>query len=192
MIIAIDAGHGPETAGKRSPDGTLREYQFNSAVADEMEKILKLNKVRVLRTDEKNSDVSLRDRCKKANDAKCDYFISIHANASGNTWSNAAGIETFIKGNNSNRQEYKKSFDMASRIQRSLIDSTKAKNRGLKTSDNLYVLNATHMPALLVECGFMTSREESLRLKNPQYRLLCAQAIAKPIVDLFAPKIEKK
>jgi N-acetylmuramoyl-L-alanine amidase len=192
MYIAIDAGHGKDTPGKRTPDNTMREYEFNSVVANELEKILKANKIRTLRTDSDKIDVELRDRCKKANDAKCDYFISIHANASGNTWSNASGIETFIKGNNSNRQEYEKSFDMASRIQRSLIEFTKAKNRGLKTSENLYVLNATHMPALLVECGFMTNREESLRLKNPQYRLLCAQAIAKPIVDLFAPKIEKK
>lgn len=192
MYIAIDAGHGKDTAGKRTPDNTMREYEFNSVVANELEKILKANKIRTLRTDSDKIDVELRDRCKKANDAKCDYFISIHANASGNTWSNASGIETFIKGNNSNRQEYEKSFDMASRIQRSLIEFTKAKNRGLKTSENLYVLNATNMPALLVECGFMTNRDESLRLKNPQYRLLCAQAIAKPIVDLFAPKIEKK
>lgn len=192
MYVAIDAGHGKDTPGKRTPDNTMREYEFNSVVANELEKILKANKIRTLRTDSDKIDVELRDRCKKANDAKCDYFISIHANASGNTWSNAAGIETFIKGNNSNRQEYEKSFDMANRIQRSLIEFTKAKNRGLKTSDNLYVLNATSMPALLVECGFMTNREESLRLKSPQYRLLCAQAIAKPIVDLFAPKIENK
>lgn len=33
MRIAIDAGHGPETAGKRTPDGTLREFHFNSKVA---------------------------------------------------------------------------------------------------------------------------------------------------------------
>ena len=32
--IMIDAGHGPETAGKRSPDGVLREFGFTSAVAD--------------------------------------------------------------------------------------------------------------------------------------------------------------
>jgi N-acetylmuramoyl-L-alanine amidase len=192
MLIAIDAGHGPETAGKRSPDGTLREYQFNSAVADEMEKILKLNKVRVLRTDDKSTDVSLRDRCKKANDAKCGYFVSIHANASGNTWSNANGIETFIKGNNTDKLEYKKSFDMATRIHKSLITLTKAKNRGVKTSNDLYVLNATSMPALLVECGFMTNKTENEKLKSTQYRLLCAQAIAQPIIDLFAPKIEKK
>lgn len=192
MFIAIDAGHGPETAGKRTPDNTMKEYEFNSAVATEVEKILKANKIRTLRTDSDKLDVELRDRCKKANDAKCDYFISIHANASGDVWSNASGIETFIKGDNPIKSEYEKSFDMASRIQKSLVDLTKAKNRGIKTSNSLYVLNATRMPALLVECGFMTNREESLRLKNPQYRLLCAQAIAKPIVELFAPKIEKK
>ena len=38
--IMIDAGHGPETAGKRSPDGVLREFGFTSAVADLVKKIL--------------------------------------------------------------------------------------------------------------------------------------------------------
>nr|WP_316046167.1 hypothetical protein [Planococcus glaciei] len=38
MKIMIDAGHGPHTPGKRSPDGRIREFHFNSAVADEVKK----------------------------------------------------------------------------------------------------------------------------------------------------------
>ncbi|MBO0602264.1 N-acetylmuramoyl-L-alanine amidase [Sporosarcina sp. E16_3] len=38
--LLIDAGHGPETAGKRSPDGLLREFSFNSAVADLVKQFL--------------------------------------------------------------------------------------------------------------------------------------------------------
>ena len=40
MKIMIDAGHGPETAGKRSPDGLLREFNFNNAVANLIQQYL--------------------------------------------------------------------------------------------------------------------------------------------------------
>ncbi|WP_269078920.1 N-acetylmuramoyl-L-alanine amidase [Planococcus halocryophilus] len=43
MKILIDAGHGPNTPGKRSPDGKLREFYFNSAVAEEVKKQLSLD-----------------------------------------------------------------------------------------------------------------------------------------------------
>lgn len=33
-LVVIDPGHGVETAGKRSPDGTLREYEFNRDVSN--------------------------------------------------------------------------------------------------------------------------------------------------------------
>jgi N-acetylmuramoyl-L-alanine amidase len=33
MKIMIDAGHGSNTPGKRTPDG-MREFEFNSAVSE--------------------------------------------------------------------------------------------------------------------------------------------------------------
>src|SRR5690606_24125817 len=97
MRIAIDAGHGPDTPGKRSPDGSLREYQFNSAVARYVADELKeYENVKVLLTHRDDRDVPLKERTDMANTWKADVFISIHANAAGDGWNAAQGIETYV------------------------------------------------------------------------------------------------
>ena len=60
--IAIDAGHGMNTAGKRTPDGE-REWSFNNKVA--LAAIAKLNtyqNVKILRLDDPSgkNDVPLK------------------------------------------------------------------------------------------------------------------------------------
>ena len=190
MIIAIDAGHGPETAGKRSPDGTLREYQFNSAVADEMEKLLSAYKCSFFRTDEKNSDVALTARTNEANTKKATLFISIHANAVGNDWSASGGIETLIRDGDPTSERYREDFAIATAVQRRLVQGTKLRDRQVKQRKDLHILNASRCPTILVEAGFMTNRAECNLLKSPAYRKLVADCIVKGVIDVY--KLAKK
>lgn len=185
MIIAIDAGHGPETAGKRSPDGTLREYHFNSAVADELEKLLSGYKCTTFRTDEKSSDVSLQARCNEAIAKKATLFISIHANAVGNEWNASGGIETLIRDGDATSDRYHDDFAIATAVQRRLVEGTKLRDRQVKQRKDLYILNASRCPTILVESGFMTNRVECNLLKSPAYRALVAQCILKGIIDVY-------
>jgi N-acetylmuramoyl-L-alanine amidase len=60
--IMIDAGHGPNTAGKRSPDGTLREFSFNSAVADLVKNYLTEEGFTIIFSHKAQEDVSLTAR----------------------------------------------------------------------------------------------------------------------------------
>ena len=82
-LVCIDPGHAKNTAGKRSPDGSLREYEFNRDVAKRLKAILESHGVRVIYSCniETDADASLASRCKTANEAKADVFFSIHANA---------------------------------------------------------------------------------------------------------------
>src|SRR5690606_582249 len=98
MKIVIDAGHGPDTPGKRSPDGSLREYQFNAPVARYVagELLHGYENVEILLTHDDSRDVPLQERTDRANAWKADVFVSIHANAAGEGWSSAQGIETFV------------------------------------------------------------------------------------------------
>ena len=75
---------------------------------------------------------------------------------------------------------------MAERIHKSLVEATGLKNRGIKTSGELYVLHATKMHSVLVECGFMTNKNEAELLKDTTYRRTCGKAIAKGICDFYA------
>ncbi len=167
----LDAGHGPETAGKRSPDGVLREFFFNSAVAALVKSYLIEEGLAVLFAHDERKDIPLSERAKHANRMNVDAFISIHANAHGTDWNNANGIETYVY-----QTASKDSMTLASLIQNSLIIACNRADRGVKMA-NFAVLRETRMPAVLIECGFMTNREETALLQEKAYRIQCAKAI---------------
>jgi len=169
--IIVDAGHGPNTAGKRSPDGMLREFTFNEAVAIKLRKLLSVEGFKVIFSHDNARDVPLSERISLANKLNVDAFVSIHANAYGTTWNDANGIETFTSLHPSET-----SLKMAICVQQSLFLMTGGKNRGIKKGD-FAVLRETEMPAILVECGFMTNKKEAHLLKSPAYQKHCAQAI---------------
>lgn len=182
----IDAGHGKETAGKRTPDGSLREYYFNSVVADYVKEQLEAYQdVFVMFTHSDNKDVPLAERTSKANEWGADLFVSIHANAFGaGGWNEVKGIETFV-----HNYASAKSKEVGAHVQTHLIRETGLYNRGLKTA-NFHVLRETNMPAILVECGFMTNKDEAELLKSDKHRRNCANAIVKGIVEVY--KLTKK
>ncbi|MFY0761593.1 N-acetylmuramoyl-L-alanine amidase [Metabacillus dongyingensis] len=186
MKIAIDAGHGYTTSGKRTPDG-MREYEFNRAAANEMRDLLAgYENVSILFTHSDTRDVPLKERTDKANAAKADVFVSIHANAfgKGTAWNNVKGIETYA--HDSKPQE---SFALAGAVQKKLIEKTKREDRGVKLA-NFHVLRETNMTAILIECGFMTNQEEAQALKSAAYRKTCAQAIVEALAAFY--KLKKK
>lgn len=172
MKIMIDAGHGPETKGKRSPDGRLREFHFNSPVANEVKKHLMAIGHTVIFSHDTKQDVPLNERTALANRLKVDLFVSIHANAFGSGFNAVSGIETFTFHASSEGAKRLSSF-----VHQALLLTTGRKNRGEKQAD-FAVLRDTRMPAILIECGFMTNQEELALLKSEAYQKRCARAIA--------------
>ena len=86
-IIAIDAGHGMKTAGKRclksiDPNQT-REWWLNDRIADRLEALLAGYDCKIVRVDDTTGakDISMAARVKTANSANADFYISIHHNA---------------------------------------------------------------------------------------------------------------
>ncbi|MBS4205082.1 N-acetylmuramoyl-L-alanine amidase [Bacillus sp. FJAT-49754] len=182
MKIMIDAGHGPNTEGKRTPDG-MREFEFNAAVAVFLtEELEKLSGVSVFHVHSNMSDIPLKQRTDKANELRVDCYLSIHANAYGTSWNSAEGIETFVHSSKPHE-----AYQLANIIQASLIKTTGRKNRGVKTAD-FHVLRETKMTAILIECGFMTNKEEAALLRSMEYRKKCAVSIASSIKDYYKLK----
>ena len=90
MKILIDNGHGVDTAGKRSPDGSLREYKYAREIAEKVVSELKKRGFDAERIVTEENDISLSERCRRVNSI-CDrvgtknvIFVSIHCNAAGN------------------------------------------------------------------------------------------------------------
>lgn len=166
LVVVLDPGHGETTAGKRSPDGSLREYEFNRAVANKMKNILEAQGIEVILTANDSSDPSLSERCEKANNSDADIFVSIHANAFGNgsEWTSANGWEMYyFQGSVLGKQ-------LAQAISDSNFPQIGIYNRGIKTTSNLYVIKNTYVPAVLIEHGFFTNAKEVELLKSDEWR----------------------
>lgn len=181
----IDAGHGLNTAGKRTPDNSMHEWQFNAAVADCVLNTLKSNydcQVEITHDPTGKIDIPLQKRTDYANAKSADVFVSIHANASGSGWNDAQGIETYVY-----TTKPKEAVSLANLVQKKLIEKTGRKNRGVKSAD-FHVLRETHMTAILCECGFMTNHEEATLLKSSDYRIKVAHAIVEGLAEFYKLK----
>jgi N-acetylmuramoyl-L-alanine amidase len=184
MKIMVDAGHGYETAGKRTVDG-MKEYEFNRAVANEIKKLLDVyENVTVQFSHSDKEDIPLSERTSKANQASIDLFVSIHANAHGNgrEWTSAEGVETYVY-----LSKPKAAYELAKIVQANLVHDTSRKDRGVRTA-NFQVLKDTSMTAILCECGFMTNRVEANLLRTNSYRSACAKAIVNGIASYYTLK----
>lgn len=106
MKILIDNGHGRDTAGKRSPDGRLMEWQYTREVAHAVRDELTAKGYDVVLLTPEEADVPLNARVKRANEiARRDkggaLLVSLHCNAAGsdNEWHGARGWSAHIAQN---------------------------------------------------------------------------------------------
>lgn len=180
MKIMLDAGHGYNTPGKRSPDG-MREYEFNRAVANYARSFLQnYENVTVYFAHSDERDVPLQERTDKANRLDVDAYVAIHANAFGSGgWTSPRGIETYVY---TSRPPV--ATQLAQRIQRNLIAETGLPDRGVKTA-SFHVLRETEMEAVLVEGGFMTNKEDIKLLRSETYRKTVAEAIVNAVASQY-------
>ncbi len=189
--VAIDAGHGSNTAGKRTPGGYL-EHWINVKCADYFDHAMKRCGFETLRVgwNDTNStndaDISLSARQTQIRNAKCDISVSWHANAHGNgiQYTTAQGIETFIHNNAAKAGD---SRNLADKIHAYLIKGTPQKNRGVKAQD-FAMCNCALMgtrASVLIEIGFMTNEYEEQLLKSDAFCLECAEEAAQGVCEYF-------
>ena len=181
--IIIDAGHGFNTPGKRTPNGE-REWTFNDKVARAV--VRKLNEysgVQILRVDDQTGkmDIPLKTRTDRANNWKADVYISIHHNALRGVWGNHGGVECYTLDHPSVSP---KSRQIAAIIHPRIVQAMGLRDRGLKTR-NLHVLRETHMPAILTEGGFMDSTIDIRTMQNDSKLIAQGNSIAEGLAIYF-------
>ena len=190
--VILDAGHAKVTAGKRSPDGKLLEWEFNNDMQYRLKKRLEQLGFEVYLVNpepDKGSEVSLGTRCTRANNfwaskgkPNC-LYVSLHANAAGTGgWSSARGVETYTASNASS-----KSKNAAKCVNDSIFEEVYKvdkgfRNRGCKTN-SFYVIKHTNMPSILVEYEFYSNQAGVALLTNKR-DLLC-EATLKGICKHF-------
>ncbi|MFC4101020.1 N-acetylmuramoyl-L-alanine amidase [Paenibacillus xanthanilyticus] len=153
--VVIDAGHGGKDPGAPSVIGKY-EKEFNFAVAKKVMALLdKEKQIKGIMTRSTDTFVELDGRVKIANDAKADLFISIHANRAAS--SSVSGVETYYTRANS------KAF--ADIMHKHLVKGTGLKDRKVRTA-NFRVIKYTTMPAVLLECGYLSNKNDTSVLFN--------------------------
>ena len=186
--IVLDAGHGLNTLGKRSPDDE-REWSFNEAVLRATQRELALYEdVQLLRVDDPTGhvDVPLATRTSRANAWKADVYLSFHHNANTGKWGSWGGVETFtMDAPHANPT----SVEIATFIQPLVVTAMNLRDRGVKKK-NLHVLRETHMPAVLIEGGFMDSRTDINALRDASRLRAQGIAVANAIVTYY--RLQKK
>lgn len=172
MKVCIDPGHsGPIEPGACAASYT--EADLNLAIALCLGNMLetKGNEVIYTRVGDIDND-GLAFRANLANDADADIFVSIHCNAAGRV--EALGVETYhYPGSDEGRH-------LALCIQKELSLAEYTVNRGVKEA-NFAVLRLTNMPAVLIECGFITSDADREVLISEEGKRIIAEAIVSGI-----------
>lgn len=180
--IVIDPGHGGFDGGTVAVDGTM-EKDINLLIALHLRDMLAVCGFNVIMT--RDTDVSTQSgdattiRQKKVSDINnrlslyesSATVISIHQNHY--TSSKYSGTQVFYSANHPHSET------LASMIQQSVVTRLQPHNNRQykRASDGIYLMHHTTVPAVLVECGFMSNAEELALLKNPQYRRQMAWAI---------------
>lgn len=179
-VIVIDVGHGGNDPGKVSPEG-IEEKNVNLAIAKYLQDYLIAQDFTVYLTrdtdcglydenvsNKKRSDLNNRIQFFKEKNA--DLVISIHQNS----YPDAAqhGAQTFyFKGKEDSKL-------LAETIQDSLLNIDSTNKRKAKANDSYYLLKNTSVPAVIVECGFLSNYEETARLTDPNYQKDLSYAIS--------------
>lgn len=183
--VIVDAGHGGDDGGAIGIDGTV-EKDINLDIALKLEKILKFYGFNVIMT--RTQDVMTCDdgldslRKRKISDIHNRFelmrknpdaiFISVHQNKFED--SSQHGTQVFYSGND------ERSKELAEAIQTSVTMTLQRKNDRVvkKSGSGIYLLYHSKIPAVLVECGFISNSDEVKKLKDESYRMKLAILIA--------------
>lgn len=175
-ILVLDAGHGFNTAGKQTMNGSrgiVKEWTMNDSVVRKITSILSAYNVTIHRTDDPSgkTDISLAERVRRCNSYKPDLFVSIHHNAGGGT-----GTEVYW--HTYGTAEDKK---IASIVAPKLASKTGLRNRGVKQAQ--FAVLGCNATAILVEGGFMDTVSDYEIITSDKGQQQYAETVAESIIE---------
>lgn len=190
-VIVIDAGHGIPDEGAESTSGTT-EAETNLRIALKLQNLLEQAGATVIltRSDEnaiydldsktlKQKKVSdIHNRVKIGNESSADLFLSIHLNKipQEQYW----GWQCFYKDGNEQSQKLAKS------LQENLNEAIQKENKRVAMKlDNVYIIKHVEIPISIVECGFLSNKEEEKLLLEDSYQDRLAWGIYNGIMEYF-------
>jgi N-acetylmuramoyl-L-alanine amidase len=184
-VIVLDVGHGGSDPGKVSTDG-IKEKDVNLQIALYLKDYLIAQDYTVFMTREtdqglydenvsnkKVSDLNNRIQFFKEKNAAC--VVSIHQNSYPD--SSVHGAQTFYYAGSKEGEAFAKS------VQDALLALDDTNTRQEKSNDSYYLLKHSSVPAIIVECGFLSNPEEAARLTDSSYQKQLAFSISQGVCN---------
>ena len=185
VTVVIDPGHGGEDGGAVSPGG-VQESHINLALSKRLRDLLCFAGIPTVMTREEDVTIcdeglgtirarkasDIRNRVAIVNGTENAVLLSIHQNSLPSS-TVTHGAQVFW-----NQQEGAEA--LAEAIQTSLNGSINVGNEKhtKQIPPTVYLMNHVTVPAVLVECGFLTNQEETRRLQDETYQRALAVSIA--------------
>jgi len=180
-LIVVDAGHGGSDPGKVGVNDAL-EKDINLAIAKLVREALESRGFTVIMTreddvtlaeengSESGKAVDMRKRVELVNKSKADIFVSVHQNSYSD--GSVKGPQVFYYASSEEGEVF------AEVMQLQLNEGLQIKRpRSKKANDGYYMLKKSEVPAIIVECGFLSNYEEAEKLCDTAYQKLLADQI---------------
>ena len=196
-VLVIDPGHGGEDGGASS--GGVLEKDLNLAVSLKIADLASLFGVpaALTRTEDtllydyyhdlddyrgKQKTYDLRNRLRFAEESGAAAFVSVHMNQfpQPSCW----GMQVYYSPNTDASEELAARIRTSARLR---LDPTNGREIK-RATDAIYLLDRIRIPAVLVECGFLSNPEERTMLTDPAYQRQVAAAVTVPAMEFLARK----
>ena len=193
-VVVLDPGHGGQDSGAMC--GGVLEKDLTLDVARRIDRLLNSEGIATLMTRVGDTYVSLADRAALANRVRKCTFVSIHFNEDNKPV--ASGVETYYAAHQITAGSFLASWlpflwrplsdspnpesqNLAALVQEALVARTRSIDRGTEARQFFVIANVTS-PAILIEGGFLTNKEDISKLASEDYRDQIAAAVADGIL----------
>ena len=193
-VVVLDPGHGGQDSGAMC--GGVLEKDLTLDVARRIDRLLNSEGIATLMTRVGDTYVSLADRAAFANRVRKCIFVSIHFNEDNKPV--ASGVETYYAAHQITAGSLLASWlpfpwrplsdspnpesqNLAALVQEALVARTRSIDRGTEARQFFVIANVTS-PAILIEGGFLTNKEDISKLASEDYRDQIAAAVADGIL----------
>lgn len=180
--VVLDAGHGIPDYGTQSASGTT-EQELNLSITLKLQQLLEQSGTKVILTRSDDNGIyeidkdsirskkisDMKNRAYVGNNSNADIYISIHMNYY--TDAQYSGWQTFYQSKSKNSKR------LATIIQQSLNDNIGQNKRNPMAIKGAYIMDKVLIPAVIVECGFLSNRSDEEKLKTDNYQAKLAWGI---------------
>lgn len=181
-IIVLDAGHGGIDPGTLRSNVYEKNVNYNVINVYAAE-YFKDSDIKVYFTRTTDTKIALQTRADLAAAVEADLFISFHVNANSNSSVNGTSVY-YSTSNNKTTSSGLKSSLLAKTVVDRLSAEWNTRNRGI-LSERFVVIHNNTVPAVLVECGFITNNSDFEKIKDATYQKKAAKALFDAVSEIF-------